>query len=100
MILIKWFYIFSIDTKKANARGPNEQWSGDASRTSGFAVEDTRVDVLIGDEIQDESANNQKRDRPIWLVESTVISTDPSQVKFIQFFWNLNHKMKNIVIKS
>ncbi|KAJ8670335.1 hypothetical protein QAD02_001594 [Eretmocerus hayati] len=66
------------DVRKPNhLRGPNEQWSGDATRTSGFAVEDTRVDVCIGDQIQNDDSNKRK-ERPIWLMASTVIS-DTSQ---------------------
>ncbi|XP_014219194.1 general transcription factor IIE subunit 1 [Copidosoma floridanum] len=64
-----------IDNKKSNLRGPNEQWSGEATRNTGFLVEDTRVDVLIGDEIQDDSAN-KKKERPIWLTDSTVTTSD------------------------
>jgi transcription initiation factor TFIIE subunit alpha len=75
------YHFISIDTKKPNnIRGLNEQWSGEATRSSGFVVEDTRVDVLIGDEIQDDNVNNIRKERPIWLMESTIITTDVSQV--------------------
>ena len=62
-----------------NMRGSNEQWSGEATRSGGFVVEDTRVDVLIGDEIQDDSANSKRKERPIWMMESTIITSDASQ---------------------
>ncbi|XP_058803096.1 general transcription factor IIE subunit 1 [Phymastichus coffea] len=66
--------IRGIDSKKSNnMRGSNDQWSGEATRSSGFAVEDTRVDVLIGDDIQDDSVN-KKKERPIWMLESTITS--------------------------
>ncbi|OXU27735.1 hypothetical protein TSAR_015399 [Trichomalopsis sarcophagae] len=69
-----------IDSKKSSSlRGPNEQWSGEATRGGGFVVEDTRVDVLIGDEIQEDNASNKRKERPIWLMESTVITSDTSQ---------------------
>ncbi|XP_011498840.1 PREDICTED: general transcription factor IIE subunit 1 [Ceratosolen solmsi marchali] len=72
--------IRGIDTKKSNnIRGPNEQWSGEATRSSGFVVEDTRVDVLIGNEIQDDNVNSIRKERPIWLMESTIITSDPLQ---------------------
>lgn len=51
----------------------NEQWSGEATRNQGFAVEETRVDVTIGDENQTDVV--KIKDRPIWMTESTVIST-------------------------
>lgn len=42
-------------------------------------VEDTRVDVTIGDDSIDDSVTNRRKERPIWMMESTVINTD-SQV--------------------
>ncbi|XP_014239142.1 general transcription factor IIE subunit 1 [Trichogramma pretiosum] len=70
------------DNKKPNNnRGPLDQWSGEATRSSGFAVEDTRVDVLIGDEIVDNNKSNQRKERPIWLMESTVITQDSTQTQ-------------------
>ncbi|KAL0100042.1 hypothetical protein PUN28_019485 [Cardiocondyla obscurior] len=72
--------IRGIDTKKPSGlRAPNEQWSGEATRMSGFMVEDTRVDVTIGDESPDDSASNHRKERPIWMMESTVINADGSQ---------------------
>ncbi|XP_020284866.1 general transcription factor IIE subunit 1 [Pseudomyrmex gracilis] len=71
--------IRGIDTKKpSNLRAPNEQWSGEATRTSGFLVEDTRVDVTIGDESSEDNANHRK-ERPIWMMESTIINSDGLQ---------------------
>ncbi|XP_057326005.1 general transcription factor IIE subunit 1 [Microplitis mediator] len=66
--------IRGLDTKKSGGlRGPGEPWSGDASRGSGFAVEDTTVGVTIGDETIDDSASRRK-ERPIWMIESTVMN--------------------------
>lgn len=85
-LLIIWSYILfiflllSIDTRKPSSlRAPGEQWSGEATRSSGFMVEDTRVDVTIGDDSIDDSVTNRRKERPIWMMESTVINTD-SQV--------------------
>lgn len=82
-LLKNFFYLIifdSIDTKKpSNLRAPNEQWSGEATRTSGFLVEDTRVDVTIGDESSEDNANHRK-ERPIWMMESTIINSDGLQV--------------------
>lgn len=58
---------------------PGDQWSGEATRSSGFMVEDTRVDVTIGDESAEDNALLNRKERPIWMTESTVIGTD-SQV--------------------
>lgn len=65
--------------KPSSLRAPGEQWSGEATRTSGFMVEDTRVDVTIGDESPEDNAANHRKERPIWMLESTIINTD-SQV--------------------
>ena len=49
-----------------------QQWSGEASRGGGLRAEEARVDVTIGDNaaIQTEA----RKEQPIWMVESTVIS--------------------------
>ncbi|XP_050464750.1 general transcription factor IIE subunit 1 isoform X2 [Cataglyphis hispanica] len=65
------------DTRKPSSlRAPSEQWSGEATRTSGFMVEETRVDITIGDESPDDNAANHRKERPIWMMESTVINSD------------------------
>ncbi|XP_012286562.1 general transcription factor IIE subunit 1 [Orussus abietinus] len=72
--------IKGIDAKKASGlRAPGEQWSGEATRSSGFMVEDTRVDVTIGDESANDNALNRRKERPIWMMESTVLNSDGSQ---------------------
>ncbi|XP_043263453.1 general transcription factor IIE subunit 1 [Colletes gigas] len=69
--------IKGIDTRKPSSlRAPGEQWSGEATRSAGFMVEDTRVDVTIGDESADDNAANRRKERPIWMMESTVINSD------------------------
>lgn len=69
--------IKGIDTRKPSSlRAPGEQWSGEATRSSGFMVEDTRVDVTIGDDSIDDNVTNRRKERPIWMMESTVINTD------------------------
>ncbi|XP_060818645.1 general transcription factor IIE subunit 1 [Bombus pascuorum] len=69
--------IKGIDTRKPSSlRAPGEQWSGEATRSSGFMVEDTRVDVTIGDDCIDDNAANRRKERPIWMMESTVINSD------------------------
>lgn len=69
--------IKGIDTRKSSGlRAPGEQWSGEATRSAGFMVEDTRVDVTIGDESADDNAANRRKERPIWMMESTVINSD------------------------
>lgn len=50
-----------------------ETWSGEATRNAGFAVEETRVDVTIGDENSNANVVNRK-EQPIWMSESTVIT--------------------------
>lgn len=72
--------IRGIDTRKPSSlRAPSEQWSGEATRMSGFIVEETRVDVTIGDESPEDNAANHRKERPIWMMESTVINSDGSQ---------------------
>jgi transcription initiation factor TFIIE subunit alpha len=60
---------------------PNENinaqiWSGEATRSSsGFVVEEARVDITIGgQDIIDSSV--VKKERPIWMTESTVVTKD------------------------
>lgn len=49
------------------------EWSGEATRNAGFAVEETRVDITIGEESSNAAVINHK-EAPIWMTESTVIS--------------------------
>lgn len=52
----------------------HETWSGDATKKSGFLVEEAKVDVTIGEETIDTSA--QRKEAPVWMMESTVITND------------------------
>ncbi|KAH8315269.1 hypothetical protein KR074_001265 [Drosophila pseudoananassae] len=60
-------------TKPNSMRPDSMQWSGEATRNQGFAVEETRVDVTIGG---DDTADSvvERKSRPIWMTESTVIT--------------------------
>lgn len=60
---------------KPNDSGASEVWSGEATRSSGFAVEETRVDITIGDADPTENAA-PKKERPVWMTTSTVISSE------------------------
>ncbi|XP_059614778.1 general transcription factor IIE subunit 1 [Phlebotomus argentipes] len=48
-----------------------ETWSGEATRSQGFAVEEARVNVTIGADTTDSEA--RRKDRPVWMTESTVL---------------------------
>lgn len=63
--------IRGIDKKLLLSSG--QEWSGEATRNSGFAVEETRVDITIGEESSNAAVTNHK-EAPIWMTESTVIS--------------------------
>ncbi|XP_017482724.1 PREDICTED: general transcription factor IIE subunit 1 [Rhagoletis zephyria] len=60
--------------KPLNQRPDGQQWSGEATRNQGFAVEETRVDVSIGGDVQE--AVTERKARPVWMTESTVITED------------------------
>ncbi|KAL1514144.1 hypothetical protein ABEB36_003451 [Hypothenemus hampei] len=51
----------------------SQEWSGEATRNTGFVVEETRVDISIGDDSNVTSTATTK-ETPIWMTESTVIS--------------------------
>lgn len=57
------------------ARPDGQTWSGEATRNQGFAVEETRVDINLGDDSSSEVVAERKA-RPIWMTESTVINED------------------------
>lgn len=50
-----------------------EIWSGEATRNAGFGGEDARVDITIG-EMDATDSTVLKKERPIWMTESTVVS--------------------------
>jgi len=71
-----------LENKKPPAalRPPGDHWSGEATRTQGFAVEETRVDVMIGDDAAKDQTSVRK-ERPIWMTESTIITQDAVMVR-------------------
>lgn len=48
-------------------------WSGEATRNSSGFADETRVDITIGEDSTDNIV--VKKEQPIWLTESTVVST-------------------------
>lgn len=56
-----------------------ESWSGEATRNSGFAYEETRVDISIGEE-NNALHNTKRKEAPIWMTESTVITSNDSTI--------------------
>ncbi|KAF5303062.1 hypothetical protein FQR65_LT08391 [Abscondita terminalis] len=59
---------------KRTSNLPAEQWSGEATRNSGFMVEEARVDVTINNDNNRNSATtNNRKQAPIWMTESTVL---------------------------
>lgn len=72
--------IRGIETRKPNnLRGSNDQWSGEATRGGGFAAEEAQFAVTIDDNTTDNSAN-QRKERPIWMIESTVINDNDADI--------------------
>lgn len=62
--------------KPGEGQGSMGVWSGEATRSgSGFGLEETRVDITIGDETKDTSA--KKKEQPVWLTESTIVTNNP-----------------------
>lgn len=61
---------------------PSENWSGEATRNSGFAVEETRVDISIGEDATNTTA--KRKETPIWMTESTVLSGDSAETRPVE----------------
>lgn len=74
---------FSTEESKKNA-ADRGHWSGEATRLRGIN-DQTRVDIRIGDEAVAKQGSQVARERPIWMVEST-IGHDGASV--IYDFWN------------
>ncbi|KAL4710566.1 hypothetical protein ACJJTC_008968 [Scirpophaga incertulas] len=68
--------IRGLTMKQPMARPGGEQWSGEATRNQGLAVEETRVDVTIGESDSAADAAAARKERPVWMVESTIIAND------------------------
>lgn len=62
--------------QKGATNNGSEPWSGEATRNQGFAVEEARVDVSIGDVNPTEAT--KMKERPIWMTESTIVGADNS----------------------
>ncbi|XP_014276470.1 general transcription factor IIE subunit 1 [Halyomorpha halys] len=72
--------IRGLDTKRFGIGNKSELWSGEATRSQGFVVEETRVDVTIGEkDVQPDNA--VRKDQPVWMVESTVITHEDPQTE-------------------
>ncbi|KAM3962890.1 transcription factor IIEalpha [Aphomia sociella] len=68
--------IRGLTNKQPLARPGGEQWSGEATRNQGLAVEETRVDVTIGEADNSNDAAALRKERPVWMVESTIVTND------------------------
>ncbi|CAB3361909.1 Hypothetical predicted protein [Cloeon dipterum] len=67
-----------------------EAWSGEATRGHGFQVDETRVDISIDDN-EDKVDKTNKKERPVWLVESTItqnVVLEPDVTETIEPFTN------------
>ncbi|XP_049865936.1 general transcription factor IIE subunit 1 [Pectinophora gossypiella] len=71
--------IRGLTSKQPLARPSGEQWSGEATRNMGLAVEETRVDVTIGETDTNADAAAQRKERPVWMVESTIVTNDQNE---------------------
>ncbi|XP_026466512.1 general transcription factor IIE subunit 1-like [Ctenocephalides felis] len=71
--------IRGITSTHPSDRNAGEPWSGEATRGLGFAVEEARVDISIGDNVVDTNTAARK-DRPIWMTESTVVSAQAEKL--------------------
>lgn len=67
-------FVISLGNKQAVPRPGGEQWSGEATRNQGLLVEETRVDVSIGETTAAPDA--PRKERPVWMMESTVMPSD------------------------
>lgn len=65
-----------LTSKQLGQRPSGEQWSGEATRNQGMLVEETRVDVTIGESDNASDASALRKERPVWMVESTIVTND------------------------
>ncbi|XP_050682150.1 general transcription factor IIE subunit 1 [Leptidea sinapis] len=70
--------IRGLTNKLAGMRPSGEQWSGEATRNQGFSVEETRVDITIGDNDNASDGTTLRKERPVWMVESTIAANEQS----------------------
>lgn len=57
-------------------RPPGQEWSGEATRNQGMLVEEQRVDVTIGEADNANDTSALRKERPVWMVESTIVTND------------------------
>lgn len=74
---------FRLNNKQMAQRPPGEQWSGEATRNQGMLVEETRVDVTIGEADNANDTSALRKERPVWMVESTIVTNDQVIITFI-----------------
>lgn len=93
-----WKYTcFHSKYSKDNKMNPNrsgEVWSGEATRHK--STEETQVAVTIGDESASAEGKEAPKERPVWLLESTVIDAETSQVS--EFVIKLNYYLPYLMI--
>ncbi|CAH4018628.1 general transcription factor IIE subunit 1 [Pieris brassicae] len=70
--------IRGLTNKQSALRPSGQEWSGEATRSQGLAVEETRVDITIGDTDNAMDASALRKERPVWMVESTIAANDQS----------------------
>ncbi|CAK1553655.1 unnamed protein product [Leptosia nina] len=70
--------IRGLTNKQSALRPSGEQWSGEATRNQGIAVEETRVDITIGDADNAVDPTALRKERPVWMVESTIAANEQS----------------------
>lgn len=76
-------FLFRIEKRPGGGLRPaGEQWSGESTRHGGFHVEEAHVDVTIGQEQAPTTA--VKKDRPVWMAQSTIITQDPMETKVMR----------------
>ncbi|XKL62563.1 hypothetical protein PGB90_002396 [Kerria lacca] len=66
---------------KNNSNRSGEVWSGEATRHR--TTEETQVDVTIGDNSLSAEGKEVPKQRPVWLLESTVIDNETSQASML-----------------
>lgn len=82
---MKFLNAYRIEKKPTQGLRPaNEQWSGDLTRSQGFRPEETRVDVTIGEETTQNTV--ARKERPIWMAQSTIMNQDTLDNKVSAFF--------------
>ncbi|CAG9560379.1 unnamed protein product [Danaus chrysippus] len=74
--------IRGLTAKHMTSRPGGGEWSGEATRSQGLAVEETRVDITIGDADRTDTTAARK-ERPVWMVESTITTGEQSESSLV-----------------